>query len=104
MSPYFKIPDECSWSMKIPDRRFREVSNELAAVTPVGVRSVLILTITNCHEGHVCWRTKNNEVQQAKEWREKKNQAEVAYCSGFVHDSSSERRRRLSFSLLITTA
>lgn len=42
------------------------VSNELAAVTPVGVRSALILTITNCREGHVCLQTKNNEVQQQK--------------------------------------
>lgn len=59
-------------------------SNKLAVVTPVGVRSALILTITNCHEGHVCLWTKNNEVQQQK----KGKKTEVAYCSGFVRDLS----------------
>lgn len=77
MSQYFKILDKCSWSVKIPDRWFRVVSNELAVVTPVGVRSALILTITNCHEGHVCLRTKNNEVQQQKE--EKKNRSGLLF-------------------------
>lgn len=46
-------------------------SNELAVVTPVGVRSALILTIANCHEGHVCLWTKNNEVQQQKKGKKK---------------------------------
>lgn len=76
------------------------MSNKPAAVTPVGVRSALILTIRNCHEGHVCLRTKNNEVQQQKGGKKK---PDVAYCTGFVGDLSSEHRQRRSFSPLITT-
>lgn len=73
MSRYYKILHKCSWSIKIPDRWFRVVSNELSVVTPVGVRSALILTITNCHEGHVCLRTQNNEVQQQKKGKKNRN-------------------------------